>query len=188
MPPHPASEETVPDRQASTRPVVRMRRATAADVDVLAPTFATNLAYFQASGEVECAAVAVPDSLVRDHLDVELARRDGRCLVLSDAEGAVVGTACLLVTHPREPYPWIGLLLIDGRRQGEGLGSVAAEALEAVLADEGWPEVRLAVLDANAPALAFWTRGGYRAYARGTDGDGRPCTLLSKPLSGGQIP
>ncbi|MYR59282.1 GNAT family N-acetyltransferase, partial [Streptomyces sp. SID625] len=46
--------------------------------------------------------------------------------------------------------------------------------------------VRLAVLDGNHPALAFWTALGYRPLAHRRDREGnRPCTVLRKELDTG---
>jgi hypothetical protein len=124
----------------------------------------------------------VPLSVARDYLAEELARPCGRCLVVRDPEGVVIGTVSLLVPHPREPYPWIGLLLIDGTRHGEGLGTATADIVERQLSVEGWPEVRIGVLESNPSSPTFWTSRGYAAYDQRLDGEGRPCTLLRKRL------
>jgi GNAT superfamily N-acetyltransferase len=175
---------TLPHQRRDTRPVrARLQAASAEDGAALAPIFARNLAYFRSAGEVADDADSVPDSVVRGYLDKELARPRGRCLVVRDATSAPVGTVSTLVPHPREPYPWIGLLLIHGSHHGEGLGTAAAEAAEQMLADEGWTEVRIGVLDNNPSALAFRTRLGYVRYDRKTDTEGRRCTLFGKRLS-----
>jgi hypothetical protein len=161
---------------------VSVEVARVSDEEALAATFATNLDYFLAAGEVADDVDTVPRCVARDYLAEELARLRGRCLVVRDPQGVVVGTVSLLVPHPREPYPWIGLLLIDGARHGEGLGTATADIVEGQLSVEGWPEVRIGVLEINPSALTFWTRRGYGAYDQRLDGDGRPCTLLSKRL------
>jgi RimJ/RimL family protein N-acetyltransferase len=97
--------------------------------------------------------------------------------------GELVGTASLLVPHYREPYPWIGLLLIHGAYQRQGLGTGAARAIETALQREGWPEVRRAVLQACPGERRFWEGLGYVEYGERVDQDKRPCWLLRKPLS-----
>ena len=48
----------------------------------------------------------------------------------------------------------------------------------------GRTAVRLAVLDGNPDALAFWTALGYEVVAEGRDRQlDRPCTVLRKPLT-----
>lgn len=174
---------TLPHRSPDGQPVgVSLQAASATDEAALAPAFASNQDYFRSAGEVADDADSVPACVVRDYLDEELARPHGRCLVVRDPAGVTVGTVSMLVPHPREPCPWIGLLLIDGSRHGEGLGTAAADAVELLLAGEGWAQVRIGVLDTNPSALAFWTRRGYVKYDHRTDTDGRPCTLLGKRL------
>jgi GNAT superfamily N-acetyltransferase len=173
----------VSERMDRAHQRVSLTAATTADQAALAATFRTNLTYFRAAGDVSENADSLPRSVVRDYLDAELTRPAGRCLIVRDSAGVVVGTVSMLAPHPREPFPWIGLLLIDGSRQGEGLGSVTADAVEGLLAAEGWPEVRIGVLENNPSALPFWTRRGYVAYDHRPDGDGRPCTLLRKRLT-----
>lgn len=174
---------TLRHRGRDGQPVgVSLQPASTTDEVALAPAFASNLDYFRSSGEVADDADSVPSSVVREYLDEELARPQSRCLVVRDPAGVAVGTVSMVVPHPREPYPWIGLLLIDGSRHGEGLGTAAADAVERLLSGEGWAEVRIGVLDTNPSALAFWTRRGYVAYDHRTDTEGRPCTLLGKRL------
>ena len=153
------------------------------DADALATVFASNVDYFRAAGDVEDDAESVPSTVAHEYLDEELHRRGGRCLLVLDRRREVVGTVAMLVPHPREPCPWIGLLLIDGSRHGEGLGTATAHAVEHLLADEGWTEVRIGVLASNPSALAFWTRRGYAAYDHRDDDRGRRCTLLHRQLA-----
>lgn len=79
----------------------------------------------------------------------------------------LLGLACVLMPHPREPYPWIGLLLLDARCQGRGFGEEAAVALERMFYFESYREARLAVLQENPRAYSFWRRLGYQEYEEG---------------------
>lgn len=121
---------------------------------------------------------------IRKLLREELERPDSRCLAIwTRQERRLVGLACLLVPHPREPFPWLGLLIIDGRCQGQGYGAEALRTLEAGIVAEGWPELRLGVLKANPSARRFWEREGFHEYDDTADSDNRPCWLMRKPLA-----
>lgn len=118
------------------------------------------------------------------YLAQETSRENSRCLAVRLLEtDALVGTACLLVPHDREPYPWIGLLLIHHDYQGQGLGAEVAGVLEETLIGEGWSEVRLSVLQANPDARRFWERLGYAVFDERSDQDRRPCWAMRKLLS-----
>lgn len=140
----------------------------------------SNLAYCRAAGELD-ADDGLPAAHGRGFLQVELARRDARVhLYLEDDD--VVALTAELVPHPREAVPWIGLLLVDGRRHGQQVGARCAALVHEQLAREGWQEVRLAVLDTNPRALTFWQRHGYQSLDRRQDSEGRWCVVLRRPL------
>jgi RimJ/RimL family protein N-acetyltransferase len=118
---------------------------------------------------------------VEMYLWQESVRENSRCLAIRLREtGALVGTAALVAPHPDGPYPWIGLLLIDATRQGQGLGTEAATAIEQALAEAGWTEIRLSVMQANPDARRFWERLGYAVYEERPDDNTRPCWLMRK--------
>jgi len=117
------------------------------------------------------------------YLYAETSRENGHCLEIRLREdGALVGTAALLVPHT-DGCPWIGLLILRADCQGEGLGREAAAALEAALAKEGWKEVRLGVLKSNERALPFWKNRGYRIIDQKSSSAGSPCWVMAKALS-----
>ncbi|MFF6997438.1 GNAT family N-acetyltransferase [Streptomyces sp. NPDC008313] len=103
----------------------------------------------------------------------------------SGGGGPLLGLAITLARHPdpADPDPWLGLLLIDAGRQREGYGRELAERVEARFRAAGRTALRLAALDNNPDALAFWTSLGYEAVGhRGDLRLGRPCTVLRKAL------
>ena len=76
----------------------------------------------------------------------------------------LVAVADLLRGYPGPDYVFIGLLLVEGARQGQGVGAAAMTAVERYAGQ--WPEARrfrLAVVDTNAPVLGFWLRMGFEA-------------------------
>lgn len=61
-------------------------------------------------------------------------------------------------------------LYVRPDRQGLGLGRWLFDELAAFLAERGSTEIRLAVVDGNVPAIAFYERLGGRCVGRFTDG------------------
>lgn len=118
----------------------------------------------------------------------ETIREDSHCLAIRLREtGEVVGTAAFVAPHPEVPSPWIGLLIISGERQGQGLGTEAAVALEHYLTAQGWTEIRLTVLQALPTARRFWERLGYVVYEEREDDNKRPCWQMRKVLPPGAV-
>ncbi|MFJ3840081.1 GNAT family N-acetyltransferase [Streptomyces sp. NPDC090054] len=152
----------------------------------IATLYATNHAFFEISGDfpdparitVEQVAASLADELAHDGAEVLLARFAGR----------LVGLAVTLDRHPdpasEDPDPWIGLLLIDSTAHRAGHGRSVATAVEDRFRAAGRTGVRLAVLEANTKALAFWQAQGYTVLRHAKDRElGRPCTVMRKALT-----
>ncbi|MGP3687649.1 GNAT family N-acetyltransferase [Streptomyces sp. IBSNAI002] len=164
----------------------------------IAALYATNHAFFELSGDfpapdritVEQVAASLADELAHDGAEVLMARSAGR----------LVGLAATLAHPPRpasgdpaaedqdpDQDPWIGLLLIDATAHREGYGRELAALVEDRFRTAGRTGVRLAVLDNNPKALAFWQAQGYQPVRKAVDRElGRPCTVLRKALAPGQ--
>ncbi|MER7758760.1 GNAT family N-acetyltransferase [Streptomyces sp. NPDC097619] len=145
--------------------------------------YASNREFFELSGDFpDPARITVED--VARALAEELAP-PGAEVLLARSEGRLVALAATLAHHPsgEDPDPWIGLLLVDAGAHRRGYGRRVAELVEDEFRRAGRTAVRLAVLDANARGLAFWTALGYRRLREGRDRErGRPCTVLRKEL------
>ena len=129
-------------------------RLTADDIADVVGIYASNPEYGRVSGEYDSARI--------DARQVEAEVRDDMTggsvyLLAKDGDGTVVGLVSVLGQHPKDGYPWIGLLMVHRDHGGQGLGREAAAAAVELL---GGPPVRLGVLDGNAAALAFWSRVG----------------------------
>ncbi|MFZ3471203.1 N-acetyltransferase family protein [Streptomyces sp. 4.24] len=156
----------------------------------IAALYATNHAFFELSGDfpdpgritVEQVAAALADELAHEGAEVLLARSAGRLV------GLAVTLAHTGRTSPGDaaagdPDPWIGLLLIDATAHREGYGRTLARLVEDRFRAAGRTGLRIAVLDNNPKALAFWRSQGYAALHQAADREaGRPCTVLRKPL------
>ncbi|MFF6786512.1 GNAT family N-acetyltransferase [Streptomyces sp. NPDC012510] len=179
---------------------------TAEDGTVPGPLLTELTALHAANRDFHALSGDFPDANdIRPHqvsaaLAVELANPDVEILLARDgaaAEGGdgggdgdnrgrpLVGLVITLAHHPdpADPDPWIGLLLVDAGAQRRGHGRQVAALVEERFRQAGRTAVRLAVLDNNPGALAFWTSLGYEVVARRRDRQqGRPCAVLRKTL------
>lgn len=76
--------------------------------------------------------------------------------------GELAGIADLAFGFPEPDDAYIGLLLLDPARRGQGLGAVFLGHLVGLARRRGAPRLLLAVLDANPRGRAFWERHGFR--------------------------
>lgn len=153
----------------------------AEEIDAVHEICATNTDYWRSSGDFD--PDDVPRAGVEQMLREAVEDPARKVMIARDPEGRHIGFAELLLEHPRTGHPWIGLLIIDGRLRRQGHGRTFATALEAYFRKTGRNSLRLAVLEANPAALAFWTTLGYHEIYRAPDLDkGRPSIVLHKDL------
>jgi len=80
-----------------------------------------------------------------------------------DSDAPMVGCIDVVRGWPDHETAMLGLLIVDERLHGQGIGRAAYRRLEAFVAT--WPEirrVRIGVLDLNAHvAMPFWLRMGF---------------------------
>ncbi|MDQ1027332.1 GNAT superfamily N-acetyltransferase [Streptomyces umbrinus] len=149
----------------------------------LTALYASNHEFYALSGDFpdpqdirpEQVATALADELTNPDVDVLLAR----------SAGQLAAVAITLAHHPdpTDPDPWIGLLLVAAEEQGKGYGRQLATHIEDRFREAGRDAVRLAALDNNPGALAFWTTIGYETIGHRKDRQlGRPCAVLRKIL------
>lgn len=164
------------------------------DRDIPAPLLTELTALYAANRDFHALSGDFPDpddirpEQVAAELADELAQPDAEVL-LARSEGHLVGVAVTLGRHPdpADPDPWIGLLMVDAALHRQGHGRELAELVEDRFRAEGRTAVRLAVLDGNDRALAFWTALGYEVIDHRADRErGRPCAVLRKELPGGR--
>ena len=82
-------------------------------------------------------------------------------LGFEDATGTLVGCADLIRGYPEPQVAFIGLLLFAETSQGRGPGPAARRPLETLARGWGCRALRLAVIETNPRALAFWRREGF---------------------------
>ncbi|WP_051951095.1 GNAT family N-acetyltransferase [Actinacidiphila yeochonensis] len=154
---------------------------TPAEIDETVALYAGNPEYCRAAGEYD--PDAIPVERVAADLREEAAMEGGEVLLARDGSGRAVGVLCLLRRHPVDGHPWIGLLLVDGRLHRRGVGRAIVALAEERFRDHPAGGLRLAVLESNPAALAFWTSLGWHEIDRRPDlRHGRPTVVLHKPL------
>jgi len=83
-------------------------------------------------------------------------------------EGKLVGVLDLVLGYPAPATAFLGLLILDEAHRGQGLGAGAARAAVEFAREHAMERVRLAVIEANAPALGFWQKVGFSATGEHT--------------------
>ncbi|MFD4814824.1 GNAT family N-acetyltransferase [Streptomyces sp. NPDC058418] len=149
----------------------------------LAALYASNREFQQLSGDFPDPGNIRPEQVAVSLAD-ELAHPDAKVLLARSA-GRLVAIAVTLAHHPDpdDPDPWIGLLMVHAHDQRAGYGSALARVVEDRFLAAGRTGIRLAVLETNQKALAFWDALGYVEIDRRPDTTrGRLCVVLRKAL------
>ncbi|QGV79909.1 GNAT family N-acetyltransferase [Streptomyces ficellus] len=146
--------------------------------------YASNREFQQLSGDFpdpddirpEQVAASLAEELVHPDTEVLLAR----------SAGHVIGISVTRAQHPDDPDdpdPWIGLLMVHAREHRAGFGRELAEIVEKRFRELGRKGLRLAVLENNVKAAAFWRALGYEEIDRRPDRRlGRDCVVMRKGL------
>lgn len=144
------------------------------DAEVLLPAYNGDEDFNRLSG----GAPTVDLATVRADLVEGLAMPGGAAWALRDPAGTLVGAAVTALVPPPHTA-WIALLIIRRELQRQGLGGAAADLLEEhFFAQPEVERIGLAVIAANAPALAFWERRGYTRGLRRRDSLGHEVIAL----------
>lgn len=101
----------------------------------------------------------------RRGLALLLEDRARRAVLVAERDGAVVGmvTAQLVVsTAEGAPSALVEDMVVDAAQRGRGVGRRLLQAVEAWAAGRGATRLQLLADRANAPALAFYGRAGWR--------------------------
>lgn len=162
-------------------PTLSPMRFTPDEIAEAVGIYASNPDYCRAAGEYD------PGRIEAGQVEADLREEAGtegcHVLLARDTEGLAVGLVCLLDRHPKDGYPWIGLMMVHGDRRRRGIGRLLVGAIEERFRGEGREGLRLAVLENNPSAEAFWTSLGWREIDRRPDVQfGRPCIVMHKQL------
>ncbi len=82
--------------------------------------------------------------------------------------------------YPREQTLWIGLFLVAGPWQRQGLGKRLMSALSGAAYDGGMDSIRLACLKNNEAGHLFWEAMGYRDLRKDVSTDGKAVWIMER--------
>ena len=137
--------------------MIRIRPATPADTDVLLGLVRELAEYERLAHEVTGDAV-----LLREHL---FGRRPAAEAAVAEVDGAPVGFALWFTTFSTflcRPGLWLEDLFVRPEHRGGGLGRALLSHVAAVAVARGCGRLEWAVLDWNAPSIAFYRSLGAR--------------------------
>jgi len=81
-------------------------------------------------------------------------------------DGGLYAIAAILRDYPREGTWYLGFMMVDAARRGQGLGRSIYGAIEEWATMRGAAEIRLAVLEANEAGERFWRSLGFGEVRR----------------------
>ncbi|MDX5930771.1 GNAT family N-acetyltransferase [Acidiphilium acidophilum] len=90
-------------------------------------------------------------------------------LGISDDRDRLIALLDVVMDYPDAGVWYVGLLLIHPEFRRQGLGRSLVNGLASHARAQGAASLRLGVVEANAPALAFWLRLGFRAIGDAPD-------------------
>jgi ribosomal protein S18 acetylase RimI-like enzyme len=91
---------------------------------------------------------------------------DKHVLGLHSPQGELLGVLDLIRDYPDAGEWWVGLLMLDPRARGGGVGTRLLRATERVIAAAGGASIYLCVLEHNTAAERFWRRMGFTELRR----------------------
>ena len=93
----------------------------------------------------------------------------------------LVGVLDAITDWPAERAWTMGMLLLDPRHRGQGLGAAVLAAYEAWAASEGATQLQTAVVTHHAPGVRFLERHGYQRAPDALTGPPQGVFRFSKP-------
>ena len=102
-------------------------------------------------------------------------------------EGELLGYIELFRNYPAESEWWIGLLMLDPKKRGRGVGRRVFRAAAGWAFANGARAIQLAVLENDPAAQRFWTRQGFefvqrRAYESQSHKKTHTVIVMRRPL------
>lgn len=88
----------------------------------------------------------------------------------------------LILRHPKPDMAFIGWYILDGMRQGCGLGRRLVQDVLELLKAQGVAEVRLGRIEGNPQSEHFWHVCGFQENGLGYDTDGYHVVVMAKRL------
>jgi len=152
-----------------------------ATIDGLVALFNSNPEFHRASGERVIWSAADLENYLADDPNPRFPDLESHEYTVRErATGQIIGTVELIAPIPSDRINWIALMMIQGDRQGAGLGSEVVAAIEHELFAAHWTEIRAFVHRDTVLAYQFWTRAGYQPVGEALSASGKPGMVLRK--------
>jgi len=91
---------------------------------------------------------------------------ENKHVLLIEEASIPVGVIDLVIGYPNSKVAFIGLLVLDEKYQGRGLGKRSYEALEDYIRQFSIDSIQLGVNDTNEIGMLFWPKMGYKLQGR----------------------
>jgi RimJ/RimL family protein N-acetyltransferase len=91
---------------------------------------------------------------------------DNKHVLLIEQEATAIGVIDLIIGYPDSKTAFIGLLVLDEKFQGKGLGLASYKLLEEYIAQFKISSIELGVNDTNDVGMAFWSKLSFTPNGR----------------------
>ena len=118
-----------------------------------------NRAYFSSCGTEEITREVVENDLESLPPGVGSEKKQFSLFIEQAVPIAVVD---LIKGFPDDESFYLGLLLVDGEKHGQGYGSIIYASIEEEMKADGCKRGQLGVLEKNTKSILFWEKMGYR--------------------------
>lgn len=88
----------------------------------------------------------------------------------------------LITGYHEKTDAFIGWLMVDGTRQGKGIGSSIFADVRAAMKAEGYSYMSLGCIDKNKEARVFWEANGFKETGRVVPGDGYDIVVYGRSI------
>jgi len=134
---------------------------TEADFPELLSVYNSNPDYLEIA---EGARTVSLETVEKDHRE-HLAYADAHHFTMREKESsAVIGISQFILCNPNDGFPWLGLIMLHSSRQKRGYAREFMEVLLDWIRVNGYPELRLGVLERNRSVVPFYERLGFFIY------------------------
>ncbi len=97
---------------------------------------------------------------------------DDKFVFFVELNGQRIGVVDLVFGFPTKDVAFIGLLLLDQKYYGQGLGRKSCELIEEFSRNHGAITIQLGVNDTNENGIKFWSKLGYKPNGRTRPNEG----------------
>ncbi|MCY4336380.1 MAG: GNAT family N-acetyltransferase [Litoreibacter sp.] len=102
---------------------------------------------------------------------------------IEEPDGALSGLLGIAPGYESASEWYLGLLLIDPAKRGQGIGATVLREVVKLAKSSGAESLKVAVLSANTDGLRFWQRHGFVHFRDAPDeGDGHDRLVLQRML------